>query len=94
MNAGGVLAFTPLDYTAGTVTPLGLADVQVADAIEWRVDKSLMPLLPAKPYVVAQLDNRGQAPDDQISTGPIPEPATLALLSLGVVAALAGRRRR
>ncbi|MCX5670828.1 MAG: PEP-CTERM sorting domain-containing protein [Planctomycetota bacterium] len=93
MNAGGVLMFSLVDYTNGTLTPLGLGDVQVGNAIEWRVAQSLMPLLPANPYVEAQLDNRGGAPDDQIA-GIVPEPATLALLGSGLVAALMTRRRR
>jgi hypothetical protein len=99
MNASGVLSFMLLQNGGGGWTPVALTpgvdyDVAVADAIEWRIAKAKMPLLAATPYVIAQLDNRGAAPDDQISTGPIPEPATLALLALGAVATLAVRRRR
>jgi hypothetical protein len=99
MNASSVLSFMLLQNGGGGWTPVALTpgvdyDVAVADAIEWRIDKAKMSLLAATPYVIAQLDNRGQAPDDQISTGPIPEPATLALLALGAVATLAVRRRR
>jgi len=93
MNAAGPLMFTLEDCTNGTVVFLSLADVAVQNAIEWRVAKTLMPLLPDHPYVEAQLDNRGAAEDDQI-TGVVPEPATLALLGLGAAAAAFMRRRK
>jgi len=95
MNAGGALMFTLVDCVTGLQVPLALGDysVQVVNGLEFRIDKTKMPLLPAAPYIVAQLDNRGGALDDQIS-GTVPEPATLALLATGMVAALVTRRRR
>jgi len=95
MNAGGVLAFNLVDMATGSLVPLAAGDysVSAANGLEFRIDKAKMPLLAATPYVWAQLDNRGAAPDDQIS-GAVPEPATLALLATGMVAALIARRRR
>lgn len=74
---------------------LGAGDYSVAagDALELRIATSKMPSLDAQPYAKTRLDDTGDLSDDALE-GVVPEPATLGLMGLGVVAILAARRRR
>jgi len=69
-----------------------LWDAEVADDLEFRVDQSLLAGLVSPYDFKARLDNAA-LPSDDIVTGQVPEPATLALLTLGGVAGLLRRRR-
>jgi hypothetical protein len=97
MNAGGVANVNLYD---GSFTPILLApaDYQVSvgvvpyQALEVAISTLKMSLI-STPYVFAQLDDTGNAKDDQIE-GMVPEPATIGLMGLGAAVALLGRRRK
>ena len=77
-----VVALTNSDY-----------DAAIDNALELRIDQAKMPNLDDQPHVYMQLDGTGGWDDDQLE-GVVPEPATIALMGLGLVAVLVKRRRK
>ena len=83
-DGGGwdVVALTSSDY-----------DAAIGNALELRIDRDKMPNLDDQPYVYMQLDGTGGWDDDQLE-GVVPEPATIGLMGLGLLAVLVKRRRK
>jgi len=94
--AGGTPDLTLAEWNGGGWTTVALAaadyDISLVNALELRIDQVKMPNLDAAPYVRSQLDGTGQWDDDQLG-GVVPEPATIALMGLGLAAALIKRRK-
>lgn len=92
--AGGVADVVLSEWSLGAwvaVDLTGAYNATIGNALEVRIDQDKMPNLATNPYVFAQLDGNGSWPDDQL-LGTIPEPATLALVGIGL--AVMGLRRR
>jgi hypothetical protein len=100
MDAGGAPSLT-LDSWTGTAwatVSLLSGDYAVTlgpsnTALEAMILQSKMSSLGTDPYVRAQLDDTGDWADDSLA-GVLPEPATLALMGLGVVGLILRRRRK
>jgi len=95
---GGVAPIVALEEWNGSAWDTVLLggsdyDVSVGTALEVRISQSKMPSMPATPYVSTQLDGTGSWGDDQLA-GVVPEPATIGLMGLGLVATLVKRRRK